>query len=531
MNVAQIARISRIDRWFLSKLRNIAQMKAEASKCSLDQLNYYELKALKCNGFSDRQIARYTKSTELVVRRKRQQLGLVPFSKQIDTLAAEFPAQTNYLYMTYNGSEHDVFVPDPSGKETQIHLPNSNLSGLTSPTKRLRALSHDSFSPRAGPLVGGKDGVIVLGCGAYCIGSSVEFDWCAVSALRQLRALGNKAIVINYNPETVSTDYDESDALYFEELTFERVMDVYELEKAVGVVVSVGGQIPNNLAYPLHQQGAKILGTSADSIDKAEDRHKFSALLDAIGVDQPEWQESTTLTEAHSFSSTVGYPVLVRPSFVLSGAAMRVASNADELSACLQDAEEVSADKPVVISKYIINAKEIEFDAVAQNGHILNYAISEHVENAGVHSGDATLVLPAQKLYVQTVRQVKMIASQIAQALNITGPFNIQLLAKDNAVRVIECNLRASRTFPFISKTFDMNFITLATKAMLGYHVKPYNISLYDIDYVAVKAPMFSFARLRGADPTLGTYSTIQLYVHVYVWFYFTSNMSLHIFL
>ena len=521
-SIDEVSRISKIDRWFLSKLKNISLIKAEVSKFSLDQLAHEQLKILKCNGFSDRQIARYTNSSELVVRRKRQQLGLTPFCKQIDTLAAEFPAQTNYLYMTYNGSEHDVFVPSLTGHEAQVRQPNASVSSggshnysissgreltQSSPAKRLRSLSSDGLtSPRHSSIVTGKEGVIVLGNGAYCIGSSVEFDWCAVSALRQLRALGNKAIVINYNPETVSTDYDESDALYFEELTFERVLDVYELEKAVGLIVSVGGQIPNNLAFPLHQQGARILGTSASSIDQAEDRHKFSALLDTIQVDQPEWKESTTLVEAHSFATEVGYPVLVRPSFVLSGAAMRVASNADELTACLQDAEEVSADKPVVISKYILNAKEIEFDAVAQNGHILNYAISEHVENAGVHSGDATLVLPAQKLYVQTVRQVKLIASQIAQALNITGPFNIQLLAKDNAVRVIECNLRASRTFPFISKTFDMNFITLATKAMLGYHVKPYNISLYDIDYVAVKAPMFSFARLRGADPTLGEY-------------------------
>ena len=312
------------------------------------------------------------------------------------------------------------------------------------------------------------------------------------------------AIVVNYNPETVSTDYDESDKLYFEELTLERVLDIYELERSAGVVVSVGGQIPNNLALPLHMQGVRILGTSPDSIDKAEDRHKFSALLDKIKVDQPEWKELTTMKDAHAFADQVGYPVLVRPSFVLSGAAMSVASNVDELTSCLNVAEDVSPDKPVVISKYILNAKEIEFDAVAQEGHILNYAISEHVENAGVHSGDATLVLPAQKLYVETVRRVKQIAANIASALNISGPFNIQLLAKDNMVKVIECNLRASRTFPFISKTFDVNFITLATKVMLGYPCKAYNISLYDYDYVAVKAPMLSFTRLRGADPTLG---------------------------
>lgn len=398
-SIEEISRLSRIDRWFLSKLRNIAQMKAEASQHTLDQLGFPELKTLKCSGFSDRQIARYTRSTELVVRRKRQQLGLLPFCKQIDTLAAEFPAITNYLYMTYNGSEHDIAT-----QEQGIALQSSHNSHNAAKRQRAldgHAVSKDITLHSLHPSTATKSGVIVLGCGAYSIGSSVEFDWCAVSCLRQLRALGHKAIVINYNPETVSTDYDESDALYFEELTFERVLDVYELERAEGVVVSVGGQIPNNLATPLHQQGARILGTSPDSIDRAEDRHKFSALLDAMKIDQPEWKELTSLDEAHKFADTVGYPVLVRPSFVLSGAAMRVASTVDELTACLQDAAEVSADKPVVISKYVLNAKEIEFDAVAQSGHVLNYAISEHVENAGVHSGDATLVLPAQKLYVQ----------------------------------------------------------------------------------------------------------------------------------
>merc|ERR1711871_1460353 len=352
--------------------------------------------------------------------------------------------------------------------------------------------------------VSSNSNVMVLGCGAYCIGSSVEFDWCAVSAVRQVRAMGEKAIVVNYNPETVSTDYDESDKLYFEELTLERVMDIYELERASGVIVSVGGQIPNNLALPLHQQGVRIVGTSPDNIDIAEDRHKFSALLDSIGVDQPVWSQLTSLGEASVFASKVGYPVLVRPSFVLSGAAMSVACNAEQLKSCLADAEEVSADKPIVISKYHVNAKEVEFDAVAENGDILNYAISEHVENAGVHSGDATLVLPAQKLYVQTVRKVKHIAQQIAKALKISGPFNIQFLAKDNMIKVIECNLRASRSFPFISKTLDANFITLATKVMLRYPCKSYNISLIDYEYVSVKAPQFSFTRLRGADPTLG---------------------------
>ena len=486
-----MSRLSRIDKWFLSRLRNIAQMKADALRCNLDQLNASALKSLKCGGFSDRQIARYTGSSELGVRRKRQQLGVTPFCKQIDTLAAEFPAETNYLYMTYHGEEHDV--TGETGVENASAL-------LPSFGKSVASSSSVAMSASGGE--GG--GVMVLGCGAYCIGSSVEFDWCAVSAVRQLRAMGDRAIVVNYNPETVSTDYDESDKLYFEELTLERVLDIYELERSAGIVVSVGGQIPNNLALPLHQQGVRILGTSPDSIDKAEDRHKFSALLDKIKVDQPQWKELTTRKDAYVFADLVGYPVLVRPSFVLSGAAMSVATNEAELTNCLQEAEDVSADKPVVISKFILNAKEIEFDAVAQEGHVLNYAISEHVENAGVHSGDATLVLPAQKLYVQTVRAVKRIASQIAQALNISGPFNIQFLAKDNMVKVIECNLRASRTFPFISKTFDVNFITLATKVMLGYPCKPYSINLYDYDYVAVKAPMFSFTRLRGADPTLG---------------------------
>ena len=440
MTIDEINRLSKIDRWFLARLRNIAQLKAEAVALgSFESLTTPALQMLKGNGFSDRQIARYCGSSEMVVRRRRQQMGVVPYIKQIDTLAAEFPAQTNYLYMTYHGSEHDV---------------------------------NDS-------VVDDRRGVMTLGCGAYCIGSSVEFDWCAVSAIRQVRALGHRAIVVNYNPETVSTDYDESDALYFEELTLERVLDIYELEKATGIIVSVGGQIPNNLALPLHHQGVRILGTHPDSIDKAEDRHKFSALLDAINVDQPAWSELKTRDEAHTFAREVGYPVLVRPSFVLSGAAMSVASNPEELTKCLQGAEDVSPDKPVVISKFISGGREIEMDGIAKDGIVKGCAIHEHVENAGVHSGDATLVLPAQKLYVQTVRAVKHIANQVAAALGITGPFNMQLLAKDNMVKVIECNLRASRTFPFISKTFGVNFISLAAQVMLGYPVKPFNISLY----------------------------------------------------
>jgi len=347
-------------------------------------------------------------------------------------------------------------------------------------------------------------GVMVLGCGAYCIGSSVEFDWCAVSAVRQLRRDGFKSIIVNYNPETVSTDYDESDRLYFEELSLERVLDIYEREGAGGVIVSVGGQIPNNLSGPLAQSGATILGTSADDIDRAEDRSKFSHMLDSMGIGQPEWSVLSSVDDAKRFAARVGYPVLVRPSFVLSGAAMRVAVNETQLTNFLGLAAKVSADKPVVVTKFVLNAKEIEFDAVADQGIILNYAIGEHLENAGVHSGDATVILPAQKLYVHTIRQIKLYASAICRALNITGPFNIQFMARGNEVQVIECNLRASRTFPFVSKTLNHNFISLATKAMVGHNAKPYRISLLDIDYVCVKAPMFSFTRLRGADPTLG---------------------------
>lgn len=510
-SIDDISRRSKIDRWFLSKLKNIASAKADLCRSAngIDSFNAAIFRHIKGLGFSDRQIAKYCNSSELVVRRRRQQFGVFPMCKQIDTLAAEFPANTNYLYMTYHGTEHDFNpnVPSTASRNTTSSFDQSPQHPL-SITSNIANSSHGPIVHGINNSVNSSGGVIVLGCGAYCIGSSVEFDWCAVSAVRQLRVMGQQAIVINYNPETVSTDFDESDKLYFEELSLERVLDIYDLEKAIGVIVSVGGQIPNNLALPLHQQGVRIMGTSADSIDTAEDRHKFSALLDSIKVDQPTWSELTTLKDAQDFATKVGYPVLVRPSFVLSGAAMSVASSQEELERRLIDAEEVSSDKPVVISKYIINAKEIEFDAVAHNGHILNYAISEHIENAGVHSGDATLVLPAQKLYVQTVRVVKNIASQIALALNISGPFNIQLLAKGNMVKVIECNLRASRTFPFISKTLDVNFIALATRVMMGQElagsIKPFNISLYECDYVAVKAPMFSFTRLRGADPTLG---------------------------
>jgi carbamoylphosphate synthase large subunit len=483
-SVERIHQLTRIDRWFLSKLFRInhisKQLKETASRDGMNALTPSVIRLLKRAGFSDRQIASgITKGTngdikvsELDIRKLRIAAGVTPFVKQIDTLAAEFPAATNYLYMTYHGSEHDI---------------------VSSSMESSKKISGEH-----------RGGVMVLGGGAYCIGSSVEFDWCSVSCVRALRQSGFKAIVVNYNPETVSTDYDESDRLYFEELSLERVLDIYDLEQAAGVIVSVGGQIPNNLALPLHKAGVTILGTSPESIDICEDRHKFSSLLDSLSVDQPAWSELTSIEDVKKFAADVGYPVLIRPSYVLSGAAMAVVTSDEQIVARLEGAADVSNDHPVVVSKFILNAKEIEFDAVAQNGKILNYAISEHVENAGVHSGDATLVLPAQKLYVETIRQIKKISSSIAKALNISGPFNIQFMSRENDVKVIECNLRASRTFPFISKTFDFNFITLATKVMAGMPCKPGNFSLVDLDYVGIKAPQFSFTRLQGADPTLG---------------------------
>jgi len=473
--VEKVHELTKIDRWFLTKLHKITAFgqQLEGIKGGLAGLPTYSMKRLKKLGFSDKQIAERMGLSEMAVRRSRESAGIRPSIKQIDTLAAEFPASTNYLYMTYHGDEDDV-----------------------EPTR---------------------DGVIVLGGGPYCIGSSVEFDWCAVSCVRTLRSSNIKTIMINCNPETVSTDYDESDRLYFDELTLERVLDIYEREGAsssqhhsssssagIGVIVSVGGQIPNNLSIPLQRQGVRILGTSPIDIDKAEDRNKFSKLLDSLGVDQPPWRELSSLSDIRSFVQDVGFPVLIRPSYVLSGAAMRVAVNEEQLRSCLAGAAVVSPDYPVVVSKFIVNAKEIEFDAVAKSGKVLNYAISEHIENAGVHSGDATLVLPAQKLYVETIRQVKKISQAIAKALNISGPFNIQFMSRENEVKVIECNLRASRTFPFISKTFDFNFISLATKVMAGLPAKPGTFSLVDVEYVGIKAPQFSFTRLHGADPTLG---------------------------
>ncbi|KAL3938219.1 MAG: hypothetical protein SGBAC_006826 [Bacillariaceae sp.] len=510
--VDKVWELTKIDKWFLSKLQNIADMRQACKNAgSLEKLTddqpRQRLRSLKQAGFSDRQIARYVGLTGLSgeneVRMTRKRYSVLPVVKQIDTLAAEFPAQTNYLYMTYSGDANDVSVI--AQDETLVPAYRSsvlNKGDSEAFQQRARALSVGHSQNKM--LSAKERGVIVLGCGAYCIGSSVEFDWCAVSCIRQLKRDGFKSIIINYNPETVSTDYDESDRLYFEELSLERVMDIYESENPAGVVVSVGGQIPNNLASSLQESGANILGTDPADIERAEDRNQFSKMLDFMSVDQPKWSVLNSKEEAIQFANDVGYPVLVRPSFVLSGAAMRVAATENQLTSFLALAADVSGDKPVVVTKFIEDAKEIEFDAVANKGEILNYAIGEHLENAGVHSGDATVVLPAQRLYVGTIKQVKKNAAAIAKALRITGPFNIQFMAKGNQVQCIECNLRASRTFPFVSKTLNHNFISLATQAMAGLNVKPYKISLLDIDYVGVKAPMFSFTRLRGADPNLG---------------------------
>lgn len=422
----------------------------------------------KRQGFSDFQVARaigYQGDMEdgiLEVRNYRKSQGIVPVVKQIDTLAAEYPAQTNYLYLTYSGVANDVHY------------------------------------------LGDHKSIVVLGSGAYRIGSSVEFDWCGVQALNTIRKEGYRSVMINYNPETVSTDYDMCDRLYFDELTFERVMDILDLENPHGVIVSTGGQIPNNLALRLDGQKINILGTSAKSIDNAEDRDKFSAMLDRIGVDQPEWSALTSMEDINAFIEKVGFPVLVRPSYVLSGAAMNVCSNQEELERFLQLAANVSKKHPVVVSQFIEHAKEVEMDAVAQNGEIVAYAISEHIEFAGVHSGDATIQFPPQKLYVETVRRIKRISRQIAKELNISGPFNIQFLARENDIKVIECNLRASRSFPFVSKVLKINFIELATKVMLGLPVEKPSKNLFELDYVGIKASQFSFNRLQKADPVLG---------------------------
>ena len=469
--VDRIHELTKIDRWFLYKLQNIMNTAAELESFSkLEDLPAALIREAKQQGFSDFQIARSVLKSNLEsghkamleVRRMRRSLGILPVVKQIDTLAAEYPARTNYLYLTYNGSENDI------------------------------AYEGDHRS------------VVVLGSGAYRIGSSVEFDWCSVNALLTVRNQGWRPVMINYNPETVSTDYDMCDRLYFDELTFERVMDILDLEQPHGTILSVGGQIPNNLATKLDDEGVNILGTSAECIDNAEDRHRFSAMLDTLGIDQPRWRELTSMSDIDKFIDEVGFPVLVRPSYVLSGAAMNVCSNPEELTRFLKLAANVSKDHPVVVTEFIQNAKEIEMDAVAQNGEIVAYAISEHIEFAGVHSGDATIQFPPQKLYVETMRRIKKVSSQIAKALKITGPFNIQYLAKNNDIKVIECNLRASRSFPFVSKVLKINFIDLATRAMLGEKVEKPAKSAFDLDYVGIKASQFSFSRLQGADPVLG---------------------------
>ena len=480
--VDQVHELTKIDKWFLEKLMNIMKTSKElhsfqlsTSNAELSTVNHQLstipvglLRKAKVQGFSDFQIARAIgfegdmENGILYIRNYRKHAGILPVVKQIDTLAAEYPAQTNYLYLTYSGVANDVHY------------------------------------------LGDKKSIVVLGSGAYRIGSSVEFDWCGVQALNTIRKEGYRSVMINYNPETVSTDYDMCDRLYFDELTFERVMDILELENPHGVIVSTGGQIPNNLALRLDAQKVPILGTSAKSIDNAEDRDKFSAMLDRIGVDQPEWRALTSLEDINAFVDKVGFPVLVRPSYVLSGAAMNVCSNREELERFLRLAANVSKKHPVVVSQFIEHAKEVEMDAVAQDGEIIAYAISEHIEFAGVHSGDATIQFPPQKLYVETVRRIKRISREIARELNISGPFNIQYLARENDIKVIECNLRASRSFPFVSKVLKINLIELATKVMLGLPVQKPDKNLFDLDYVGIKASQFSFNRLQKADPVLG---------------------------
>ena len=470
-SVEQIHNLTKIDKWFLEKLKHIIDIDEALKKQNINTLDRDLLREAKVYGFTDFQIARAIgleneignmHKAALLVRNKRKFYDILPVVKQIDTLAAEYPAQTNYLYVTYGGVKSDVVFEND------------------------------------------KRSVIVLGSGAYRIGSSVEFDWCGVQSLNTIRKEGWRSIMINYNPETVSTDYDMCDRLYFDELTFERVMDIIELENPHGVVVSTGGQIPNNLAMKLDAQNVPILGTKAQDIDGAEDRAKFSAMLTENGINQPEWSALTSMEDIDEFIKRVGFPVLVRPSYVLSGAAMNVCSNEEELKRFLQLAANVSEDHPVVVSKFIEHAKEIEMDAVAKNGEILAYAISEHIEFAGVHSGDATIQFPPQKLYVETVRRVKRISRQIAKQLHINGPFNIQFMARDNDILVIECNLRASRSFPFVSKVLKINLIELATRVMLGLPVEKPNKNLFDLDYVGIKASQFSFNRLQKADPVLG---------------------------
>ena len=469
--VDQIHELTKIDCWFLNKLKHIIDIDEKLKRHNINTLDTDLLREAKVYGFTDFQVARALKlekeypnmhQASLVVRNLRKRYGILPVVKQIDTLAAEYPAQTNYLYVTYAGTSSDVTFTDD------------------------------------------RRSVIVLGSGAYRIGSSVEFDWCGVQALETIRRQGYRSIMINYNPETVSTDYDMCDRLYFDDLSFERVMDIIDFEHPHGVIVSTGGQIPNNLAMNLDAQNVPILGTSAKDIDNAEDRAKFSEMLSRNGINQPEWSALTSMDDIEQFVDRVGFPVLVRPSYVLSGAAMNICSNREELERFLKLAANVSADHPVVVSKFIEHAKEIEFDAVAKDGDILAYAISEHIEFAGVHSGDATIQFPPQKLYVETVRRIKRIARKIAEELHISGPFNCQFMARENDILVIECNLRASRSLPFVSKVLKLNFIDLATKVMLGIPVEKPNKNLFDLDYVGIKASQFSFNRLQKADPVLG---------------------------
>ncbi|MEK7171562.1 MAG: carbamoyl-phosphate synthase (glutamine-hydrolyzing) large subunit [Patescibacteria group bacterium] len=459
----KIERLTGIDRWFLDKMKNIIKIEKNLThkRCTSD-----DLRQAKMAGFSDKQIGNISGKSEMEIRALRKKLKILPSIKQIDTMAAEYPAETNYLYVTYHGEKHDVKVD-----------------------KRTRK-------------------IMVLGSGAYAIGTSVEFDWCGVTCVQTLQREGYETIMVNYNPETVSTDYDMCDKLYFDELSLERVLDIYEREQPIGVIISTGGQVPNNLALKLHEAGVKILGTSPENIDRAEDRHKFSALLDRLEIDQPVWRELTSIQKIKTFAKEVGYPLLVRPSYVLSGAAMSVVHNDEDLEFYLAKASDVSPETPVVVSKFEQGAKEIEIDAVAHRGEIIIYAISEHIENAGVHSGDATMVLPPQKLYFETIKRIKTIAEKTAKELFISGPFNMQFLAKNNAVKVIECNLRASRSFPFASKVTGYNFIEIATYAMLNHpkiaQYKNQKFHTLDMEYVGVKTPQFSFSRLKGADPILG---------------------------
>jgi carbamoyl-phosphate synthase large subunit len=469
--VEKLWELTRIDKWFLYRLKNIFDTGQVLEKYSdIREVSDELILDAKRMGFSDFQLARLVFKTGiknpepdmLKIREYRKERNIIPYVKQIDTLAAEYPAQTNYLYLTYSGSEHDV------------------------------DFMHDLGS------------VIVLGSGAYRIGSSVEFDWCSVNTLNAVKDAGYRSVMINYNPETVSTDYDICDRLYFDELSFERVMDIIDLEDPKGIILSMGGQIPNNLAMRLYKQQVPVLGTSPVSVDNAEDRHKFSSMLDRLDIDQPRWKELSTLEDIYAFTDQVGFPVLIRPSYVLSGAAMNVVSNKSEMEHFLTLATSVSHEHPVVVSEFIEDAKEIEIDAVAKEGEIVAYAISEHIEFAGVHSGDATIIFPPQKIYVETVRRIKRISRDIALSLNISGPFNIQFLAKDNDIKVIECNLRASRSFPFVSKVLKINFIDIATRVMLGIPFDKPDKSFFDIDYIGVKAPQFSFSRLQKADPMLG---------------------------